>query len=292
MYFSDFLYNRFFKEGFFTCNRVYIFFGSTATGKTKLAISFAKKIDAEIINCDMAQIYSEIKIGVGQIKEEEKDGVVHHLFGFLEQPTLFSVYQMREKIELIIALILSRNRNVIIVGGSSFCVYSLFFAPSLFYYSSCDYDGFLLHERSKLVKTVFPYAREEKIKKDCIVFFPKYDYIVVFFDNYFCSRDIWLEDIKSRIDFFLHSGWIEEIKGMSIEWLDFVLKKKFIGYTELINYINGKSLVDLTEVKNIIFFRTCQYAKKQRTFLRKMKRDFILNTVFFVDYFTEHERII
>jgi tRNA dimethylallyltransferase len=273
----DLFLNSFFDRGFLSQKRAYILFGPTATGKTNFAIRLAKKIDAEIINCDMAQIYSEIKVGVGQIKEEEKEGVVHYLFGFLTEPSLFSVYQMRIEIELKIAFILSKNKNVLIVGGSSFCVYSLFFAPSLFYKNSnCVFSEQIEKNYNKSIVSVFSGSAEDKKKKDSIVFFPKYDYVVIFIDIVLSSRFVWFEHIKSRIEQFFSNGWIEEIEKMNQSWIDFLLRKKFIGYVELIDYItNKKDILHLNEVKEIIFFRTCQYGKKQRTFLRKMKRDFL-----------------
>ena len=59
---------------------IYAIIGPTGVGKTKLSVMLAKKINAEIINCDSMQIYKELNIGVAKIKEEEKEGIKHHLF--------------------------------------------------------------------------------------------------------------------------------------------------------------------------------------------------------------------
>ena len=40
--------------------QVIVIAGPTASGKTKLAIELAKKINGEIISCDSMQIYEEI----------------------------------------------------------------------------------------------------------------------------------------------------------------------------------------------------------------------------------------
>ena len=176
---------------------VFVLFGPTATGKTGLAIQLAKKINAEIINCDMAQIYSKIKIGTGQIKKEDKEGVEHHLFGFLNTPISISVYAMREKIELLIAIILAKGKKVILVGGSSFCVYSLFFAPSKINKSDSFPSTGSLEEA-----TVFTASIEFKKTKDCILFLPRYDYYVICFDFQPSKKEYWLTIVKERIKVF------------------------------------------------------------------------------------------
>ena len=40
--------------------------GSTATGKTSLALTIAKKFDGELISCDSRQVYKRMDIGTGK----------------------------------------------------------------------------------------------------------------------------------------------------------------------------------------------------------------------------------
>ena len=39
-----------------------LLFGPTASGKSKLAVDIAKKLNGEIVNADSMQIYKEIKV--------------------------------------------------------------------------------------------------------------------------------------------------------------------------------------------------------------------------------------
>ena len=48
---------------------IYAIIGPTGVGKTSLSIKLAKKLNAEIINCDSMQIYKELNIGTAKIKE-------------------------------------------------------------------------------------------------------------------------------------------------------------------------------------------------------------------------------
>ena len=45
--------------------------GPTASGKTKLAIELAQKMDGEIISADSMQVYTGMDIGTAKIKKEE-----------------------------------------------------------------------------------------------------------------------------------------------------------------------------------------------------------------------------
>ena len=43
-------------------SKIFLVAGPTASGKSKIACSIAKKINGEIINADSMQIYKELKI--------------------------------------------------------------------------------------------------------------------------------------------------------------------------------------------------------------------------------------
>ena len=61
-------------------NEIIVITGPTGVGKTALSINLAKKYNGEIINGDAIQIYKGLDIGSAKIKEEEKEGIIHHLF--------------------------------------------------------------------------------------------------------------------------------------------------------------------------------------------------------------------
>ncbi|MDE7440117.1 MAG: tRNA (adenosine(37)-N6)-dimethylallyltransferase MiaA, partial [Clostridia bacterium] len=58
-------------------NKLLIICGATATGKTKLAIDCAKKLNTEIISADSQLIYKNLNIGTAKPTREEMNGVVH-----------------------------------------------------------------------------------------------------------------------------------------------------------------------------------------------------------------------
>ena len=54
--------------------------GPTASGKSKLAINLAKKINGEIINADSMQVYKNFPILTSQPLEKDRKLVKHHLY--------------------------------------------------------------------------------------------------------------------------------------------------------------------------------------------------------------------
>ena len=58
--------------------------GATATGKSELALSVAKQLDAQIINADSMQVYRGMDIGTAKLALEDRQGVAHHLLDLLE----------------------------------------------------------------------------------------------------------------------------------------------------------------------------------------------------------------
>lgn len=92
--------------------------GATATGKSELAVSLAKEINAEVVNADSMQVYKGMDIGTAKLTNEERDGVAHHLIDVLDIKDEANVawYQQiaREKIDQI----LSSGKSVVVVGGT------------------------------------------------------------------------------------------------------------------------------------------------------------------------------
>ena len=61
--------------------KIILLAGPTASGKSKLAIRLAKKLNGEIINADSMQIYKEFSILSSRPSKHEIKKVKHHLYG-------------------------------------------------------------------------------------------------------------------------------------------------------------------------------------------------------------------
>ncbi|MFI5205811.1 MAG: tRNA (adenosine(37)-N6)-dimethylallyltransferase MiaA, partial [Candidatus Paceibacterales bacterium] len=100
--------------------KVLVILGQTATGKSKLAVQIAKKIDGEIISADSRQVYKGMNIGTGKITRIEMRDVRHHLLSFVNPKKQFTVAEYKKLAEKKIKEIIKRKKIPIIVGGTGF----------------------------------------------------------------------------------------------------------------------------------------------------------------------------
>ena len=92
--------------------------GSTASGKTTLAIEIAKRINGEIISLDSRQVFKGMAIGTAQPTKKQISTVKHHLIGCLEPAEFISSGKYASLVKEKINDIISQNKNPIICGGS------------------------------------------------------------------------------------------------------------------------------------------------------------------------------
>ncbi len=92
--------------------------GATATGKSELAISLAKKIGAEIVNADSMQLYKGMDIGTAKTSIGQRQEVKHHLIDVLNVTEDANVAWYQEKAREIIDSLLKQGKKVIVVGGT------------------------------------------------------------------------------------------------------------------------------------------------------------------------------
>ncbi len=92
--------------------------GPTASGKTDFAVELAKTLNAEIINADARQVYKHMQIGTAMPSSEEMQGIPHHLMGFLDPKESINAAMFCRFADEIIAELWSKDKNVVIVGGT------------------------------------------------------------------------------------------------------------------------------------------------------------------------------
>ncbi len=92
--------------------------GPTASGKSSLAITLAKRFNGEIISADSRQVYRGLEIGSGAVTEKEMGNVPHHLIGFVNPKKVFTVAEYKRKARKEIKRIWKKNKIPILVGGT------------------------------------------------------------------------------------------------------------------------------------------------------------------------------
>ena len=94
--------------------KIIVITGATASGKTKLSIKLAKKINAEIICADSRIVYKNLDIVSAKPTLEEQDGIIHHLIDILEPNIEFSAGDFTTLAKEKIKEIQNKKKNVIL----------------------------------------------------------------------------------------------------------------------------------------------------------------------------------
>ena len=92
--------------------------GPTASGKTGLAVALAKHFDGEIVSFDSMQLYKGMDVATAKPTIEEMQGIPHHLINCVDNTEAFSVARYKDAANAAIDDIISRNKRVILVGGT------------------------------------------------------------------------------------------------------------------------------------------------------------------------------
>ena len=99
--------------------------GPTGSGKSAVALDFAQRFGAEIINGDAFQIYRGLEILSAQPSADEMKLVPHHLYGFLDPSEEFDAARYANLANAKILDVLQRGRRPLVVGGSGMYIKSL-----------------------------------------------------------------------------------------------------------------------------------------------------------------------
>ena len=99
--------------------------GSTATGKTVLALALARRMPVEILVADSRQVYRGMDIGTAKPDAAARSAVPHHLLDLVDPDEPFSVAQWVERARTLIPEIAARGRLPMLVGGTGLFVAAL-----------------------------------------------------------------------------------------------------------------------------------------------------------------------
>ncbi len=254
--------------------------GPTASGKTALSIKLAKELNGEIINGDSVQVYKNMDIGSAKIKEEEKEGIVHHLLSYKDPSQIYSVYDFQKDCNQMILDIKSRNKLPIVVGGTGLYINSIVYD----YNNLKEVEDIDLKEKlnkktnEELFEIVKDLAKENdlEIHINNRVRLINYAYKVLknlpFKEKLkqkncqIISIDINREDlykrINQRVENMLNDGLINEVKEFDSSWSS----QKAIGYKEVHEYLKGD--VSYDKMVYNIKKNTRNFAKRQLTWIR------------------------
>ena len=257
---------------------IIVIVGPTGVGKTKLSIELAKKLNAEIINGDSVSIYKKLDIGSAKPTIEERENIPHHLIDIKEPDEEYSVYDYQQDVRKIIKDLSSKNKRIIIVGGTG-----LYIKAALYNYqftkgtknntydnltneellekiNSYNYNHNIhINNRKRLVRMLNKLENNEVLtesKDECL-----YPIQVI---GLTAKRDIVYQRINERVEEMLKKGLLEEVNSLKPYYKTSRVLNTAIGYKEFTKYFTKEK--ELTTVIEDIKKNSRHYAKRQYTF--------------------------
>lgn len=278
---------------------VYVIGGPTASGKSKLAVELAKKVNGEIISADSMQIYKEMNIGTAKVNKEEMQGVQHYLVDFVSPDERYSVSNFKKDAEKAIEEILEKGKTPIVVGGTGLYIDSLIYGIEFqneevdleyreklnkiadekglesLYKKAQEIDPeamkkISINDRKRIIRVLEIYHKTGKTKTEQELQSRKnevkYEYKVFAITM---DREKLYERIEKRVDFMIEQGLIEEVKQILEKYHTFPTAMQGLGYKEVVEYLKGSCTKE--EMIEKIKKETRHYAKRQLTWFRKNK---------------------
>ncbi len=270
--------------------------GPTASGKSKLAISLARKIDGEIINADSMQIYKEFSVLSSRPSKAELKRIEHHLYGILSVKNYFSTGEWLTLTKKKINQCIKKKKIPILVGGTG--LYFNGITKGISKIPQIDnevrYKIRRMHEKigqknfyEKLLsidpmsrnkvsptdsqRTMRAYEVKTFTKKSIYDWASntKSDFLDFHIKKIFIDipREELLKNISRRTNLMFKKKCIEEVKNfLKLKIEKSLSANKIIGVREIQGYLNG--LMSKEETIELIKIRTRQYAKRQNTWSR------------------------
>jgi tRNA dimethylallyltransferase len=265
--------------------------GSTASGKSDLSLKLAEKYNALILSIDSLSIYKEIDIASAKPTKAELTTIEHFGVDRLSPNENASVMTFITEYKRICEQAALNNKNIIIVGGSSFYLKSMIEGLSKIPdFSSdtlrktkemlCD-----LSECHRLLSNVDPISMEKiapsdayRIEKMLLIYLetqmapsewfhahPPSSIItecpVLHLD---IDRTVLRKRIALRTRKMVDAGLIDEVAELERQYGRLPNSMKAIGIIETLEYLDGK--ITKPELIEYISTHTAQLAKRQQTF--------------------------
>ncbi len=107
-------------------HRIITIVGPTASGKTAVALDVAAAVGGEVVSADSRQLYRHMDIGTAKPTAEERSRSKHHLIDILEPEERYDASRYADDAEDVIAMLIKRGVEPLVVGGTGLYVRSLF----------------------------------------------------------------------------------------------------------------------------------------------------------------------
>lgn len=109
----------------FDPGRVGFLVGTTAAGKSAVALALAEGAGAEIVSLDSMQVYRGMDIGTAKPSAQERARVPHHMLDLVAPNESYDVQRYLADVVPVLASLAARGTRALVVGGTAFYLKAL-----------------------------------------------------------------------------------------------------------------------------------------------------------------------
>lgn len=272
--------------------------GPTAVGKTALITLLAREFPVEIISLDSRQIYRGLRIGTAQPTADELAICPHHLIDFLPLEETYDAARYRRDFCRVHAEITARGGRPVVVGGAGLYLTAL--REGFFDLGSegrqleavrAELDALADDEIRRRLHAADPNTwhrihandryRSQRALEICEVAGRPMSELAaaqhprpalgLAFPVFVLERPVAELDarIAARTRVMLAGGWLEETRDLLTRHDAECAGLGSLGYREIVAHLQGR--LAPAQLESAIIRVTRQYAKRQRTWFRKVE---------------------
>jgi len=281
---------------------VLVLVGPTATGKSRLAVTVARRLaaqgqPAEVVNADSMLVYRGMDIGTAKPTLAERDGVRHHLIDVLDVRETATVADFQARARAVIADCSARGVVPVLVGGSALYVRAIvddFRFPGTDPTLRAELEAELaahgpepLHRRlagldPASAAQILPRNGRRIVRALEVVALTGDPFSATLPDRRYCLPDVVQvgldidrgtldQRIAERVDRMWADGLVAEVRGL----IDAGLREgrtasRALGYRQVLAYLDGELTED--EARTRIVAATRRFARRQDGWFRKDPR--------------------
>ncbi|MEA5420760.1 tRNA (adenosine(37)-N6)-dimethylallyltransferase MiaA [Spirulina sp. CCNP1310] len=258
--------------------------GPTASGKTRLALDLATRLNTIILSADSRQVYRELNIGTAKPTAAELALIPHDLIDICEPTETLTLADYQSQAQAILA---QRDDIPLLVGGTGLYIKAIAqglkiprVPPQTELRAQLQTLGQghcypLLQQVDPLASAKIHPNDSTRTIRALEVFYvtgrrmsaqqgecpPPYPVLYLGLDG-----DRLKARIAQRVEAMIAAGLVAEVQGLGDRYGFDLPLLKTLGYGEICQYLQGAIALETT--KDLIIRHTAQFAKRQRTWFR------------------------
>ena len=291
--------------------KLIVIVGTTASGKTELAIKVSKIFNCDIISADSRQFYKEMSIGTAKPSKENLKEANHHFIDNISIKDSYTAGVFSKEVNTFLDQYFLHNNYIIIVGGSGLFIDSVIYgideipkvpnhirddlnqiyidkgieyllkklkSSDRIYYDIVDKKNprRIIRALEVCMYSDRPYSSYLSNKKKI-----KNNYVIDWYG--ICpDKETLISRINSRVDEMVNIGLFNEVEQLkNFRHLNAL---KSVGYSEIFKYFDEE--VTKNEAIENIKINTRKYSKRQMTWFNRNKEiKWFRNKQDFINYF-------